>query len=131
MYGIVTGVLAGAVGAFFQLCIDWFSQGTAFVFAAFRDYIWMLCIFSIVLSTGFLVLSLYIVKRFAPEASGSGVQEIKGILENTRQMCWWRILPTKFVGGVLSLSSGLVLGREGPTIQMGGAIGQFVKNLFV
>jgi CIC family chloride channel protein len=32
----------------------------------------------------------------------------------------------KFLGGVAGISGGLALGREGPTIQMGGAVGQMV-----
>ena len=32
---------------------------------------------------------------------------------------WWSVLWRKFVGGVLGISMGLMLGREGPSIQLG------------
>jgi chloride channel protein, CIC family len=34
----------------------------------------------------------------------------------------------KFVGGALAIGSGLGLGREGPTVQMGGAVGEVVSQ---
>ena len=32
---------------------------------------------------------------------------------------WWSVLWRKFLGGVLGISMGLMLGREGPSIQLG------------
>jgi CIC family chloride channel protein len=58
------------------------------------------------------------------------VPHVEGVLEGKVTMNWKRILPVKFVSGVLALSSGLVLGREGPTIQMGAAIGQMFGKTF-
>src|SRR5919201_6267555 len=38
-------------------------------------------------------------------------------------MRWQAILLVKFVGGIVGIGSGLALGREGPTVQIGGAVG--------
>lgn len=73
---------------------------------------------------------VFLVQRFAPEASGSGIPHLKSVLHRLRGMTWHRILVVKFGGGVLAIGGGLALGREGPTIQMGGAIGQMVSQWF-
>src|ERR1051325_5653396 len=73
----------------------------------------------------------WMVLRFAPDAAGSGIPHIKGVLVHIRTMRWSRIVPVKFIGGVLSVGTGLSLGREGPTVQMSAAlanaVGQFLK----
>ncbi len=45
-------------------------------------------------------------------------------------MRWKRVLPIKFIASLFSLGSGLLLGREGPTIQFGGNIGKMIKDVF-
>ncbi|MBE0697248.1 MAG: H(+)/Cl(-) exchange transporter ClcA, partial [Anaerolineaceae bacterium] len=85
-------------------------------------------IFPVLFSIFGAVTSLALVRHFAPETSGSGIPHLKGVLHRFRTMRWTRILPTKFIAGTLALSGGLGLGREGPIVQMGGAVGDAIAN---
>jgi CIC family chloride channel protein len=72
--------------------------------------------------------AVYTARRYAPEASGSGIPHVKAVLHRLRGMVWQRLLMVKFVGGIFGMAAGLALGREGPTIQMGAGLGQMVSR---
>lgn len=69
------------------------------------------------------VLAVMLVRRFAPEASGSGIPHTEAVLHRLRELRWRRVLAIKLVGGAIAMGVGLVLGREGPTVHMGGSLG--------
>jgi CIC family chloride channel protein len=75
-------------------------------------------------------VGLWLVRRFAPDAGGSGIPQVKGFVLGERQIEWKRLLPVKFLAGLTGIGGGLALGREGPTIQMGGATGLMVSEWF-
>lgn len=73
-------------------------------------------------------LSVLLVRRYAPETSGSGIPHLKATFHRLRELRWQRVLPVKMVGGVLAIGSGMAMGREGPTVQMGGAVGDAIAR---
>ncbi len=126
----IVGTLAGLVGVAFEKAVTWIQQNRLAMLAHVADsslLVWPLAFLSSVLLAG---LGYYLVRRFAPEAGGSGIPEIEGALEELRPVRWWRVIPVKFIGGMGTLGAGMVLGREGPTVQMGGNIGRMVLDIF-
>ncbi|KAL9658318.1 hypothetical protein ABK040_015638 [Willaertia magna] len=80
----------------------------------------------------FAVISAWFVKVLAPWAAGSGLPEVKTILGGfVIKGCLgiWTLL-VKVIGLVLSVGSGLTLGKEGPMVHVGCCCGNIASRLF-
>lgn len=85
-------------------------------------------IFPVMFSAGGAVIATAVVVHYAPEAGGSGIPHLKAVLHRLRDLTWGRVLAAKMFSGVFAIGSGLALGREGPTVQMGGAVGDGIAR---
>lgn len=132
IYGIaiLLGILVGIIGSLLQLAIMGINQllETWYVYAGAHGL--PVGLISAVTSMIMVFVAWMLVKRIATEAGGSGVQEIEGTLLHVRPIFWRRLLPVKFIGGVLAISAKMVVGREGPTIQIGGNLGAMLGEWF-
>lgn len=129
-WALLVGSTAGFVGAVFQIALTGIARWRASLLSWAQNYDFLSWALPILSSAVMVYVALLLVRRIAPETGGSGVQEIEGALNGERPLRWKRVLPVKFLGGIFSLGSGLVLGREGPTIQMGGNIGKMMGDIF-
>ncbi len=67
-------------------------------------------------------LAGFLTERLAPEAAGSGIPQVKAALANVPIALNLRVAIVKLVSVILVIGSGLNLGRQGPTVQIGAAL---------
>ncbi len=130
LWALIVGALTGCIGALFQLALGQIATMKEMLLKFLEFTPGLPLIGSIVLSGVMVFITFLLIRKLAPETGGSGVQEIEGGLEGLRPLRWKRVIPIKFIGGLLSLGSGMVMGREGPTIQIGGNIGKMIGDIF-
>jgi CIC family chloride channel protein len=126
----VVGTVTGLVGVAFEKAVSWVQNWRLGHLTRAADHDILVWPLAFILSALLAMVGYFLVRRFAPEAGGSGIPEIEGALEELRPVRWWRVLPVKFFGGMGTLGAGMVLGREGPTVQIGGNIGRMILDLF-
>lgn len=124
--GTATGLLGSLFHIFINHTVSLRQQFSLHVEheSPYLSYVLIFCITAVMGGVAY-----YIVQRFAPESGGSGIPEVEGALLDLRPVRWWRVIPVKFLGGLGTLGSGMVLGREGPTVQIGANLGKMTADI--
>lgn len=128
----LAGVAVGLVGGSFHWLLDHGGQAYLGMLANWATLgLWGLPGWlAAMLLTGLAVAGARWLVTFAPSSAGSGVQHVEAVMREQASPAPFRVLPIKFVGGLLAMVPGLALGREGPTIQMAAVIGTESGKLF-
>ncbi len=120
--GLSVGVVSGLVITAYRLGIERVGEGLReFLLTARGDPLKALLYVGIMALMG---VAAALCLKLAPLISGSGIPQVAAQLAGYLKVRWQRVLPFKFLGGILTLGGGLTLGREGPSVQLGAAVGQ-------
>ena len=127
LVAIVIGLLGGLGAVGFRKCINLFQLAAWQTENLTLDYLRELPIWWKILSptVGGLIVGLIIV-RFAAEAKGHGVPEVMGAVALRGGRIRPRVVVAKLLASGVCIASGGSVGREGPIVQIGSAIGSSI-----
>ncbi len=123
----IIGVVIGFVAVGFRLAIEKLSH-LLYEDYYTKEYWYEWLYLPLICMTGGLVAS-YLTQKFAPDAAGSGIPQVKHALSESGVVIRLRTVVVKFFAGIIGIASGLSLGREGPTIQIGAGLGSKISKL--
>lgn len=127
LLGIVVGISSGAVVSAFRWLVQVMFTGLKYLYIACRtnlNLIWVILLINVALA----VVIGKIINNFSA-VSGSGIPQIEAELTDRKWYYWWPVLWRKFITSTLTVGSGVFMGHEGPSIQLGGSVAQGVASM--
>ncbi|GIU92055.1 MAG: transport integral membrane protein [Acidimicrobiia bacterium] len=121
----LVGVAVGAGAALLISSLRWVAAGFSFVAENLMGGSPWFSIVSVVVG---ISLAWWIGRTFAPEVQGDGVPEAVAGVQTRGGYLSTRSIPFKILATALTLGSGGSAGREGPIVQVGGAIGSSISR---
>ena len=127
---LLVGAVAGAVGALFRLTLEQADQwrNDLITWAQQEGLAGFLLV--LVTCTTAPLFAAWLVRHVSPYVSGSGIPHVEAVLREEIPQAPFHLIWVKFLGGLLAIGSGLALGREGPSVQMGASLASLVGRVF-
>lgn len=123
---MIVGLLTGLVTVPYHYLLYYLLNIRADFFASHPAWYWHIPLF--LFFWGILVLVALLVKKM-PLISGGGIPQTRGAINGRITYNHpFRELAAKFAGGLLAVTAGLSLGREGPSVQIGSYVGSLVSR---
>lgn len=118
--GALVGLLVAGLVSVFRILLGLHFDLMVYLYHLARQHLFVLFVILIYYS-----LTLYLLRNWLqtqPEIAGGGGQYLEDELDGKADADWWPVLWKKFIGGLLIIPSGLILGRAGPSILIGAML---------
>lgn len=124
----VAGILTGALIFLFKLVANLIIHLSIDIYAVARSN--PQYILPILLGAAVLGALAYVLLRVAPECKGGGIPTAVAALRGFVSFGWVKSILVLFSSAMITFFSGVPLGNEGPSVQMGCAVGKGTVNIF-
>lgn len=119
-FSTFNGMLIGAVVSLYGFLSEILVDNSVMIFGFVREHLYYIPLLFAALILLALVMTLLLKKT--PECKGSGVPRTEGVLRGILSFRWLRTLLTTFFATSITYMTGLSLGSEGPSIQIGASL---------
>lgn len=119
----VASLVVGLVAVLYAKLFVWAEQGSRYIY---HHWGWFL----FVITPACFIAAWFVVRRIAPFAAGSGIPQIMAAIQIEKpgnekkigKLLGIKIIIVKMMSSLVMVLGGGAIGREGPTIQIAGAI---------
>lgn len=122
-----SGLAAGGITVVFQLGINWLFKFGLVRISRLSSMEFLIYSFLIVVGSSLIVG--WLLNSFCRSAAGSGIPQYKLSFWKDFSVVPIRVIWVKFIAGILSVGGGSSLGREGPSVQLGGGVASNISEL--
>jgi CIC family chloride channel protein len=123
---VLYGLAAGLVAVVFHLGIHFLYANGIERLARLPLPTFLIGSFLVVGGTS--ALAGWLLGSFCREAAGSGIPQLKAAFWKDFGNVPWRVTWVKLIGGIITVGGGASLGREGPTVQLGGGLSSLLAG---
>ena len=125
---LLIGAAGGTLVSLYRLLLSLAENFSNNLYADISGHPWkILFVFCVLVVVG---IGVGFLTQYIPAIKGSGIPQVEGRLQGKFFSSWWQVILGKVVGGTAAIGAGLSLGREGPSIQLGAAVGEGVAKSF-
>lgn len=125
--GLEVGITAGLVCVFYRYALSFAEKGLMKTLDFIKGSPLKIGLWLVLLA--FIGVLVSYINKWEPMVSGSGIPQVNGEIKGNFNPSWYKVIIGKFIGGTASVFSGLSLGREGPSVQLGAMAGKGVARL--
>jgi H+/Cl- antiporter ClcA len=123
----ITGVFTGIIVTFYNILAGIGEEWSVSIYQLLLQYPAFIPLLFLALAIGSILIGTLV--KFVPMIRGSGIPQTEGAARGTFVFKWYVVLCSMFAASLACIYFGLAAGSEGPSIELGGCVGDATGSL--